>query len=485
MKRVNVRALIHALTALAAIPLLIGCGGGGSASSHSASVNVTIKWPKPTRLIPSKAFYVRVEVFDAPPTGDQRTRRVAVQTATKPQDLTDLNPTTTLSFSALPVGSLTFVTTAYPLSPGDDPNSPPTLPDPAPTSVIPVATSTVSFTTQPGSASLNSFVPISLASTIAKITINSFTVPSVGTNAVDLKASLTVKDIGGDNVAFDQTKLTWDSSDKTVATVDGNGMFAPVTAGRTLITVTDSEAPGIKGDLVVSVGVQPSAGFTINASNVPAASKLLLVRVYDGEINVLYANQDWTTPPSGNIFSKSVEYTGRPLTLKVDALSASGAPIASAVSPLIIGAVNPVSLISNVQSISVTSSAPSVAVGEKVLLTTSATIRNPDLNQDQTIQLPATILDFTVTASDPTGELPPGILPPGLPPHSADPEVDTANKFTGYVLGIKARGSSGPDSNGSVTIKVTYPHLSQFAAITLTVTPKNGSASGTVRSEKR
>src|SRR5436309_1562036 len=95
------------LTALSFF-LLTGCGSGGS-NKATGRLTVTVQWPEPSRLIPAASNTIVIQVFDGP--------TEIVADAVAPQTVTVTRPTTSATFTRLPIGNLLLKATAYPGNP--------------------------------------------------------------------------------------------------------------------------------------------------------------------------------------------------------------------------------------------------------------------------------------------------------------------------------------------------------------------------------
>ena len=88
------------------------------------------------------------------------------------------------------------------------------------------------------------------------------------------------------------TKLNWTSDNKSVATVDGNGVVTPVKNGTCNITATTADGTNIKGNCSITVDIKPQVigldktSYTFNgASNMQLKATILPTQASDTKIN--------------------------------------------------------------------------------------------------------------------------------------------------------------------------------------------------------
>jgi hypothetical protein len=226
------RTLWHSILVVLVV-LLTGCGGGGTSGNSSSTATgratMTIHWPATTRLIPLAANSITVTL-------SQGTQTVATQTVVRPSS----GNTATLLLSALPIGTLNVVASAYPNANGTG---------------IAQATATTSIIIQ---ADRNTPFSLTMASTIDHLDISPVGI-AVGVYEAAL-VTVTAKDASGNIVLIEPQTLQWLSSDPTVATVDSAGNVTGVAPGGTTtavqITVTEKESnKSVSIPVVVSAGV--------------------------------------------------------------------------------------------------------------------------------------------------------------------------------------------------------------------------------------
>lgn len=114
MKRISFLSALAALC-VGGVSLLAGCGGGGSKSAPGATrgvgtVQMTIKWPQPTRLIPEAAQSIRVAV-----TAGTGQPALAERTVARPPSGQN---ETTVNIPNLPAGQVTVGAAAFPTADG-------------------------------------------------------------------------------------------------------------------------------------------------------------------------------------------------------------------------------------------------------------------------------------------------------------------------------------------------------------------------------
>ena len=235
------------LVIIASVPALCGCGSGGGGgtistvstgstgstgggstirTSPQGGATFTLTWG--TRSagseIPAAANSVVISISDS-------TGTVASQTAARPT----AGGTSTVSFTGLPVGSLTVTTTAYPLSNGTG---------------TPLATGTSSVNIVSGTVS--SVTP-AVVSTITSITTN-YSLPTTPINTTNTVTASAV-DNNNQAVTLSASELTWVSSNTSVISVTPSTsspscVLTGVGPGTATVTVTDSLS-GVKASFQV------------------------------------------------------------------------------------------------------------------------------------------------------------------------------------------------------------------------------------------
>lgn len=243
-----------------------GCGAGNvmppqSTTSGRATgrATFTVNWPKPTRLIPTAANSIVVQILSG-------TTVVASQTLSRPP----AGGSTTATFNSLGVATLTATATAYPNSNG--------------TGVAQASAST------PLTIVANQNTPFSLTmgTTITQIQLS----PNNPTIYVGhpIQLTATARDASGNIVLTVPQTLQWVSSNKSIATVD------------TLGNVTG-----------VAVGVGPNAPaitVTETESGVTASTNVVVEDLfYSNTFASGTVDSAWTTTPIGTPLPLQVSYT--------------------------------------------------------------------------------------------------------------------------------------------------------------------------------
>jgi hypothetical protein len=206
------------------IALMAGCGGGkgetpgtGVSVSRAGRAEFTVLWPERsmTRLIPLAANSIRLEMM-------RGNEVVASQLIARP----DAGGSATLTFTNLPVETLTARAAAYPQADGSG-----VAQSAGNVSVPIVAGQTVQFT-------------LTLTSTIDHMSVT----PNASTLSVGQKVTLTATawdapGTGGNVVLTAPEKQQWTSSSMAVASVDSAGVVQAVSPGIVSIIVTDTGNP--------------------------------------------------------------------------------------------------------------------------------------------------------------------------------------------------------------------------------------------------
>ena len=249
-RRDFLRALSGGALALASGSLLAGCGGAGNSSGStgkagaapsgttapggttappaitgSARATVHITWPKPktagsvrSRLIPAASNAIKIDIKNG---------------ATPVASAVIATPSPSHTFDALPVGSLTVICTAYP---------------DATAAGVAQAVGTGTLVTQAGQTAA---LTVTMDSTVDHLSIAPVTAPvSVGATT---QLAVTAYDAAGAIVLLSPSKLQWQSSDTSVATVDGSGVVTGMANGTAGITVTDAESQKTSSPVTVTV----------------------------------------------------------------------------------------------------------------------------------------------------------------------------------------------------------------------------------------
>lgn len=228
---------------------LTGCGGEGfpwkPAIPEWGRASFLIQWPERGRLIPRAANSVKVAI-------QQGEQVVASQVVDRPAQ----GQESRVDFPELPVGDLLAVATAYPEAGAQG---------------VPQAQGSAPLKIQQGQ---NTTITINMVSTITRIEVTP-TNPSVAIGQ-SIQLAATAQNAAGDVVLISESKLRWDSSDNTVATVDANGKMTGVAAGTAHITVTETESG-------------KSAEVTVTVTNGGGGTLL-----YDASLGTLPSEQGWT-----------------------------------------------------------------------------------------------------------------------------------------------------------------------------------------------
>jgi hypothetical protein len=267
---------ILALSALLAAALS-GCGGGAGTGSltgygRSASITFTVKWPQPSRVIPSKTKTIKIHIvgpeqfsLDVPP---------ITHTAGK--------TTETVTVSNLPVGGLLITANAYP-DPAD-----PDLTNQGANANTSLASATIPFTTQAGS---NNAIGLTMETTVDHLDIASSVaggIPVGGTATL----TATARDGSNNVVLVNPAKIQWSiaqGADASVVTLPATltGLSITVTGakeGQTALRAAymETQARTVFGIGPISVTNLANAGnVTIPVSNAPTASQSVRVDLTD------------------------------------------------------------------------------------------------------------------------------------------------------------------------------------------------------------
>ncbi len=200
--------------------LLSGCGGvsrhspAGLSAPAAGAASFAVRWPAPAqvraRLIPAAANSIVVTI-------KRGGTVIASQTLAR--------PAASLTFPALPVGTLSVSATAYPNANGTGAAQ---------------AAATAPLVIADGQSTP---LTLTLADTVTSLTVTS-TAQSLGVGGTLTLAATAYDTLG--SVVLTGSALGWTSSNPAVATVSAAGVVSGVGIGSALITVTDSES-GISG----------------------------------------------------------------------------------------------------------------------------------------------------------------------------------------------------------------------------------------------
>ena len=235
------------VAALASLSLLAGCGGGGGGSdpiggtpvppAATGKLSVGVVWPPAeSRLVPSNALSVRIDV---------------VQNGATVRSMTLAKPATNADFAELPLGALSVRATAFPTA-----NATGTA----------LATATVAATI---AADTTVSVPITMASTVARLTVPSGVIETVAgaTNTMTVGG----RDANDGVVLLAPASLSYVSDTPSLVAVtknaDGTGKLTYGSGvGLAKITATESGS-GKTVNLMVSV----HAKVTVTPLNPPVS----------------------------------------------------------------------------------------------------------------------------------------------------------------------------------------------------------------------
>jgi hypothetical protein len=190
----------------------------GSVTGRTGSLDLTIHWPKRTRLIPLATDHVVVTIA-------WRSQQIASQTVTPPMDG---SVATTTIFPNIVADAVTVTATAYP-------KSDPTLPQ------TPLATSPATQITVIPNASTP--IDISMQSTIKHIALP--TSPQIVKPGASIQVSAAAQDQSGALVLTTPANWSWSSDNTAVATVTPSGMTCTITGvanGTAHITALEQES---------------------------------------------------------------------------------------------------------------------------------------------------------------------------------------------------------------------------------------------------
>ena len=221
------RLAAHILAVVLSIPVLAGCGGSQSSSPQTGRVAFTVVWPERSRLIPAAANSIKVTLTDS--TGAVLTRVMA-----RPAQ----GGQSTAAFDTLPLGNATAEAVAFPNTDGTG------VPQAQASAIVTV----VANTTTP--------LTLTMASTIDRMEISPSTPTVVAGQRIQLTP--TARDAAGRIVLISPAMLGWQSSNQTIATVDGSGLVTGAAAGDVQVTVTETES-GKRSSVTVTVtpAIQP------------------------------------------------------------------------------------------------------------------------------------------------------------------------------------------------------------------------------------
>ena len=256
---------------------LTGCGSGSAPiADGTGRATLVIEWPETTRLVPVAASSITVSFsLDG--------AVVAGQTVTRPTS----GNTSTVTFDALPVGSLGVTASAYPNADGTG---------------VAQATAATSATIVSGQTTA---VSLTMASTISSLSVSP-SGPSVAVGATS-QLTMTALNAAGSAVLVSTSSVTWSSLNTSVATVSSAGLVTGVAGGTATIQVTESES-----------GQTATVSVTVTASS--AGSCTLIPSETDGPYPLYSVLSNSAMVRSAINESK----TGVPLTIELMLVKVNG-----------------------------------------------------------------------------------------------------------------------------------------------------------------
>lgn len=273
------------LSAVAGLLSLSGCGGNLTqvAAPEVGTIEITVRFPEPSRLIPANTRAVKVSILQrGTPFGQAllaREEGVARR-----------------QFSGIPAGTYTIVATAHPDANGTG---------------VPTARGAVEVTVRPNETAR---VVLTLASTVARIQI-------VRTDSTPLTPGATValQAVGlnaqNEVVLLSEGKQRWSSSNPSVATVNAAGVLSILSTGNTTIRVYDEESER-EGRLELVISPTGGSSGTVGGTTLAPGEWIILSRMITADTAQLVALPPNTPsaavllpPPSpGTLGDKYVAY---------------------------------------------------------------------------------------------------------------------------------------------------------------------------------
>jgi hypothetical protein len=221
-----------------------GCGGGGgNNTSGTGRAALSITWPSRSRLIPVASNSIRI-IFT------QNGTVLANQLVPRPA----AGGASSITVNNLKVGALVMAATAYPNADGTG------------------AAQASGSTTINIADNQTTNVTLTMNSTIDHLEVTPSPLTVVANANVQVVA--TAKDASGAIVLTTPGKFTYDSSIKTVATIDTNGLLHGVAGGSSQITVVETES---SKQVVVTANVTSAPG----ANAIYITDKSRLIRMDD------------------------------------------------------------------------------------------------------------------------------------------------------------------------------------------------------------
>jgi hypothetical protein len=213
--------------------LLSGCGGRSSGQTISIAIStgraqLTVHWPKGSRLIPFAANSIDVRIV-------QGNSLLGETLLVRPTN----GGNATASFDRLPTGAAVVEAWAYPQADG---------------SGVAQAQGQVGVTIVGGQTAS---VSLTMDSTIDHLEITPAT-PSTLNIGSTVQLMVTAKDASGAVVITSTSTIAWASADGTIATVDATGLVKAIGSGSTTIKVSETES-GKTATLLVNVAPSSNA----------------------------------------------------------------------------------------------------------------------------------------------------------------------------------------------------------------------------------
>ncbi|MBI3946471.1 MAG: VCBS repeat-containing protein [Armatimonadetes bacterium] len=264
------------------LAVLSGCGGNripGGGRPATGALGLTITWPGRDRLIPLAANSIQVVLqYNGQPVANRVIPRPAGG-----------GSTTTATIDNLRVGALTLTATAHPNADGTGTAQ---------------ARGSVPVTIQDGQTTP---VGLTLGSTIDHLEIAP-SAPSVGVSRT-VVLTATARDAAGNAVLTWPGKITWESQNTGVATVDAGGKVTGVAVGTASISATEGES-GKSATVDVAVVLPGAISFLapvhyavpspidVRVADLDADGPLdLLVTNGTGDLSLLHGAGDGTFAP--------------------------------------------------------------------------------------------------------------------------------------------------------------------------------------------
>jgi len=276
-------SILHPLIILIVAVIVAGCGGGGVNGPTSGSATFTVDWPTRSRVLPKNAECVEIVLS-------------GVQGLPAPVVLnrTEQAGTQPITFPNLPLGTLTYSITAYPL---------------ADKGGIPVgeATGIISIT---GNSPALVTVSAVMRSTISSIAVATATGASSVNTGETLSLVATASDSQGRVVLTPPGNLTWRSEDESKAKLITDEVVLGTGAGNVNLIASESDS-GLHQSITLAVNgpkVVQNSTTSLNASGgtiqVPTVTDSPTVSLpagaITGEATVISSAMETSPTPPGN-----------------------------------------------------------------------------------------------------------------------------------------------------------------------------------------